>query len=334
VASWRRGEEVVLERNPYFRPRPKLDRIVVAFIPNQTARFNALRTHDVDASELDPDDVAQASGLGGIRVDRLPENGLEALYLQTASEPTNDPRVRRAIAFALDLSELRKAWHGVFPSAASVFPPPLVSWRHAPPREYPHDLALARRELDDAGWRERDGTRFKDGKPLEFALAINSASTVAGRLAIVVQAQLAEIGANVTLKAYPSNTFTAFAGPVRTGRFSLTPTALIGGSDPEQSLALACSQAVNGGVNYARYCSPAFEKLFAAQLVATSDAERDRDFDAIETLVRADVPLVPLYDMIYVQGVSARVTRYERNMLRFPVRAELWNVRETPGAAD
>jgi peptide/nickel transport system substrate-binding protein len=109
VVAWRRGEAIRLEPNPFFRPRPRLQRIILRIIPDQTAAFNALRTGSVDAAELSPDNVGAAAGVPGLRIARTPENGLRAMYLQTAAAPTNDVRVRRAVAHALDVEELARA---------------------------------------------------------------------------------------------------------------------------------------------------------------------------------------------------------------------------------
>jgi hypothetical protein len=60
---------------------------------------------------------------------------------------------------------------------------------------------------------------------------------------------------------------------------------------------------------------------------AGTDARRERDFDALQSQARSDVPVIPLYDEIYLEGVDARVTGYRRNMLRFPVAPEAWDAR-------
>ena len=324
VVAWHRGESLELEPNPEYRPKPKLRRILLRIIPDQTAALNALHTHEVDVAELNPDTVAAAAGIAGVRIDRLPQNGLRALYFQTTAEPTNDVHVRRAIAYALDPRALSKAWLGAFPRAMSIFPTPLRTWGAAPP-PYPYDPAAAARELDAAGWHLRGRNRVKAGKQLEFVGAYDASKPELGRVTVVVQNQLAQLGVGVTVKAYANNLYSSPAGPLRTGRFSFTTGGLIGGSDPEQSINLLCSQARDGGDNYARFCSPALETYFTRQMAARSEAERHRDFDAIAKIARDEVPLLPLFEILYVQGVDTRVTGYTRNMLRYPVRAEAWD---------
>jgi len=325
VVSWRRSDRIVLEPNMYFRPRPKLQRIVLRPITNPVAAFDALRAHEVDVAGLTPDDVADAAHVAGTRIARIPENGSYALYLQTVAGPTRDVRVRRAIADALDLPSIGKAARGVFPPSTSLFPAPIHSWTASPPPPFADDLATAARELDAAGWRLQGGVRVKDGLPMQLVCAVNSEVPVMPRAAIVIQERLARLGIAVTVKGYPYVQFTSPDGPERTGHFSLLVANYIGGGDPEQTITLLCENAVPGGPNFARYCSPRLEALYAAQMRAGSEAERERAFDAIARLVHDDVPLVPLFDEIYLEGVDLRVSGYRKNMLRFPVWPEEWD---------
>ena len=327
VIAWQRGESLELEPNPYYLPKPKLARISVRIIPNETAALHALQTREVDVAELNPDTLSEAQKDPGLRVVRLAENGLRALYFQTAADPTSDVRVRRAIAYALDMGVVSKAWRGVYPAARSLFPAPLVNWNARRPAPYRHDLTFAASELDTAGWRLDHGVRTKERRPLVLLAAFDASAVVAARVALIVQGQLAPLGVNVVIKSYATDVFSSASGPLRNGRFSFTPSSLIGGSDPEGSINLLCAQSRNGGENYARYCSPRFEALFTDQLTAASEAQREHDFDAMAQIVRDDVPLIPLYDLIYLQGVTAGVHGYARNMLRYPVRAETWDVR-------
>ena len=62
-------------------------------------------------------------------------------------------------------------------------------------------------------------------------------------------------------------------------------------------------------------------------LPRSSQARRDRDFDEIQLLVHADVPVIPLYYENRLIGVRDRVSGYELNMLWIPVNAELWDAR-------
>jgi peptide/nickel transport system substrate-binding protein len=326
VKRWLRGDRIVFEPNPYFVPRPKLQQIVMQIVPNLNSNFVTLRSAAVDVGTLTPENAAQAELLPLIRVLRVPENATGFLYLQTRIAPTNDVHVRRAIAYALDAGELANAWRHEYPSGGSFLPPPIVTWKATALVPYPHDLRAAGRELDEAGWVLRDGVRSKRGVPLTGLIAANSENPINVRLATLVQAQLAAIGMDVTLKTEPARVWFSPDGLLRNGKATMMVEAWVGGSDPEQSLNLRCVQAVKGDENHSFYCSPRFEALFADQARTPSEAQRYRDFDRIVRLVHDDVPVIPLFYEQRLMGVSRRVTGYQLNMLWIPVDVQSWDV--------
>jgi len=327
VKTWLRGDRIILERNPYYRPRPKLDEIVLQIVPNLNSNFVTLRSGAVDVGTLTPENVAQARGTPSLHVLRIPENATRLLYLQTQTGPTRDVRVRRAIARALDYAALSSAWRNEFPAATSFLPPPIVRWKSVVIPAYTHDPAAARRELDAAGWRMRQGVRFKDETPLSGLIGINSEDPVNVRIATLVQAQLAATGMQLSLKANPTRIWFSPEGLLRNGGATIVGESWVGGSDPEQSLNLRCVQAVKGGDNHSFYCSQRFEALFSDQARTPSQSQRNRDFNAMQVLVHDDVPVIPLYYEDRLIGVSNRVTGYRINMLWIPVDAETWDAR-------
>ncbi|HVR46548.1 MAG TPA: peptide ABC transporter substrate-binding protein [Candidatus Binatia bacterium] len=326
VKTWLRGDRIVLEPNPYYRPRPKLAQIVLQIVPNLNSNFVALRSGAVDVGTLTAENVAQAQGTPGIHVARIPENATRLLYLQTQASPTRDVRVRRAIAHVLDYRALSAAWRSEFRAATSFLPPPIVRWRSVEIPAYPHDPRLAGRELDSAGWTMRHGARSKAGIPLGGLIGVNSEDPINVRIATLVQAELATIGMQMSIKANPTRIWFSPEGLLRNGKAKIVGESWVGGSDPEQSLNLRCVQAARGGDNHSFYCSKRFEALFDDQARTQSQARRDRDFDAMQVLVHDDVPVIPLYCEDRLIGLRDRVSGYRLNMLWIPVDAESWDV--------
>ena len=327
VERWLRGDRIVLAPNPYYRPEPKLRQIVLQIVPNLNANFVALQSGAVDVGTLTPDNFARARAIAGIRVLRFPENATRLLYLQTQRAPTRELAVRRAIANALDYGALANAWNDVYPPAASFLPPPIVRWRGAAIPPYRYDPRAANRILDAAGWRMHEGVRSKHGTALGGLIGVNSEDPLNVRIATLVQAQLAAVGMGFSVKANPVRIWFSPAGLLRNGSATIAGETWVGGSDPEQSLNLRCVQAVKGDENHSFYCSKAFEALFNDQARTRSDAQRDRDFNAIELLIHRDVPVIPLYYEDRLIGISNRVTGFRLNMLWIPVEPESWDAR-------
>jgi ABC-type transport system substrate-binding protein len=312
VVKWQRGDRIILEPNPYFRPVPKLARVVLRIIPDTNSAFNALRTHEVDIAPLYPEMLAQADGLRDIRIVRTPENATFWLTLQTSRPPADDVRVRRAIAYALNLNVIADTYRHAYPNAAA-FLPPVLPWHDASIRPYLHDVAMARKLLR--------------GQNIDALLVTASEEPLFNRIATVVQQQLAQAGIRVIIKRFPTALFNAPEGPIRNARFTLSIDGWIGGADAEQSVVFLCAQANADGSNISRYCNPRFEALFRDQERTGSEAERKRDFIAMQRMIHEDVPVIPLYYETYFDGVSTRVHGFARNMLRFPVAPEQWSAR-------
>jgi peptide/nickel transport system substrate-binding protein len=202
-----------------------------------------------------------------------------------------------------------------------------VHWKSVAIPPYAHDPRAANRLLDAAGWRMRRGVRFKDGESLGGIIGVNSEDPINVRIATLVQAQLATVGMQLSIKANPTRVWFSPGGLLRNGKATIAGESWVGGSDPEQSLNLRCVQAVKGGDNHSFYCSRRFEALFADQARTPSQDQRNRDFDAMQVLVHDDVPVIPLYYEDRLIGVSNRVSGYRLNMLWIPVDAETWDVR-------
>ncbi len=327
VTAWKRGDRIVLERNPYFSPKPKLSQIVMQIVPNLNSNFVALQSGATDVGRLTPDNVEQAEHLSNVRVVRTPENATGFLYLQTQAAPTNDIHVRRAIAYAIDSNELANIWHRQYPNAGSFLPPPIISWDAPAIHPYPHDIRAAERELSGSGWRLGDDGWSKGGDALSGVIGADAENPIGVRIATLVQSQLAAAGMHFTVKTNPTRTWFSFEGLLRNGKASIVTEAWVGGGDPEQSLNLRCVQAVSGGSNHSFYCSKRFEALFDDQSRTPNQAQRDRDFNEIQQLIHDDAPVIPLYYEVYFDGVNRRVTGLQRNMLQIPVHPENWDAR-------
>jgi peptide/nickel transport system substrate-binding protein len=322
VVVWQRASRIVLERNPYYRPLPKLRRIVLDLIPTTQGSLLALRAKSVDVTEISPVQVPEARAIPGARVVITPINGVYLLMMQASARPTNDVRVRRAIAAAIDPQQIARAGYGAL-RAADSFLPPVFDWHD--PGSATSEPATVTRELTAAGWEKRDGRWTKAGAPLSVTLAL--APERGTWMQLIEQEQLRRAGIDAQLKPYSTALFNAPNGPLRTGAFTLAATWWIGAADPEESVIFACSQRGQDGNNSMNYCSRRFDALFEEQAATADPRRRRRDFVEMQRIVRADAPVVAIAFESNADVVSDRVIGFRRNMLMYPVDAELWDTR-------
>jgi ABC-type transport system substrate-binding protein len=270
-----------------------------------------------------PAQAFQAASLSGIRTVATPINGTDMLELQNAAAPTDDYRVRRAIAQALDVAQIERLFHGLYPRAAS-FLPPVFAWHDRGLAPVAHDEAAAKANLDAAGWHLERGVRTKNGMPLQLLFVMTGGSFA--DVAAIVQRELAAVGIEVLIKSFPSTDFNAPAGPIRSGRFNIALVGWIGGADPEQSVVFACTQ-IHEADNISRFCDRGFEEAFQNQAVTFDPRRRATDFQTLQRIVYDRVPVVPLDYLRYFDVMNSRVTGFARNMLGFPAGAERWDAK-------
>jgi peptide/nickel transport system substrate-binding protein len=326
VTQWRRQDRVVLEPNPYYSPHPKLARIDLVMIPDYNTAAIALRTGEIDVAPLGPAQLSDPQLMSEVRVVRTAVNETAYLSIQTANPPTDDVRVRRAIADALDVPQIESPWHGRLPRAAA-FLPPVLEWHDSSRSAITHDQAAAAAELDAAGWSLEHGVRMKDGSPLDVTIVAEGPGTPSTSDASIVQHQLAAVGIDAAIKLFPVAMFNGPDGPLRTGKFNLASSIWIGGADPEQSVVFSCDQIGPDGDNISRFCDRRFEAAFDDQVTTSDDRRRAADFMTMQRIVYDRLPVIPLTYFDYFDGVSPRVTGFARNMLEYPVDAEDWDAR-------
>jgi peptide/nickel transport system substrate-binding protein len=331
-ARWQRGDRIVLDANPnFFIARPGLNRVTLEFIPNEDSAANLLRTHEVDyifqpSIQMYP----TLRGLPDARVVWVNANGYEGMELNTSRPELADPRVREAIAAAIDKDALtRQLTYGQETTATEDLPNWI--WAFDPSvKSVPYDPATAKSLLARAGWVPGpDGVVRKDGRPMELLLATNSASASERSESLLLQAALRKIGVAVDVKFYPPDILYApqgMGGIQHGGKFDLLVYGWYSGIDPDNSSQFACENLPPHGYNDSRYCSAAMD---AAQTLALSRydlASRKRAYSKIEGLLAADNPLILFWWQRQQEALSVDFHGFASNPVDEAWNAWQWNI--------
>jgi peptide/nickel transport system substrate-binding protein len=145
----------------YFRGKPKLGGVHLIFMPDASTREAALRTGEIHAGLGLPEAqwVEKINGVATLRADVFGVAESYFVTFNTAVKPLDDPRVRQAIAYAID----RDAHIALFraPVAEKIFsvvPAQYLDGGLSPEEAakrqvaYSHDLGKARQLLAEAGY--------------------------------------------------------------------------------------------------------------------------------------------------------------------------------------
>jgi peptide/nickel transport system substrate-binding protein len=300
LVRWARGDRLMFAANArYYRGAPKVSTVVVREIPDINTDLTMLRTGALDWSLLSP---AQRIGLGnaaGIGFVYAPFSGFGAMAFNCRQPPFDDPRMRRAVALAIDRPRMsRDITHGQYPVADSDQPP--FSWAYDPTvRQPPFDARAADEELDALGWlRGPDGMRRKNGKPLSIVFATFPEGDTAVRTAVYVQALLRARGIEVSVKKVTVAQFylpKSEGGLLMSGRFDLAYLAWRTGEDPDDSDLVTCE----GIANFAGYCNRRVDALEERALAAANQNVRRALYRKIQAQFAADLPYLFLYAPTY-----------------------------------
>jgi peptide/nickel transport system substrate-binding protein len=104
-ANWVQGDRIELMRNPDYWGEPaKLERVTFRFIADPTAAFAAMMAGDIDAfpNYPAPENLAQFEADPRFQVLVGSTEGETILAINNARPPFDDPRVREALAHAID----------------------------------------------------------------------------------------------------------------------------------------------------------------------------------------------------------------------------------------
>ncbi|OQY30768.1 MAG: hypothetical protein B6243_09725 [Anaerolineaceae bacterium 4572_5.2] len=152
--EWVESDHITLAANDdYWGGRPTVDEVILRVIPDDSARFLALKAGDIHALEqASSEDVASADADPDLYVDPKPALNTGYLAFNYKIEEFNDINFRKAIMHAINRQGLIDAFYGPYGEVATNFLPPLV-WGHndaIPGWEYDPDMA--KQYLSDAGF--------------------------------------------------------------------------------------------------------------------------------------------------------------------------------------
>ncbi len=301
-----RGPAIALQGFPgFWGGAPAIERVVVRSIGDDRERIRALLAGAVDlATDLPPNAVAELRDTPDVRV--LRSAGMRETYLAFdverprtpyASPPRNpflDRRVRLAFVHAIDRSRLVREVLLGFGQEATQFAAPGVFGFNPGIQPVPHDPALARRLLAEAGF------------PGGFRLTLDAPRGVHpgdAATATQVAASLRGIGLEVDLNL--------MAKPAMFDKLTRRDTSVFIGSwnslsgDMEEIyLSLLRTRDAPRGLgvdNTGGYSNPEVDALFEAAGATTEPEVRLERLKAGVALAMQDLPWAPLYiqDQLY-----------------------------------
>jgi peptide/nickel transport system substrate-binding protein len=289
LASVQPGRIELTADNAYWGGAPRLQTVVFRRFADGEALLRALLSGEADVtSALPPGRIDALRGHAQVALDARTGLNLAFLSLNNERGPLRDPRVRQAVARAIDRPALvREVLGGHAEAARNPLPPSL--WGFASrTRELGLDRAAAKRLLAQAG--------LPDG----FELSMLTADTprpylpAPREVAARVRQDLAAVG--VRTRVRQATSWSDYLARATRGEYDL---CLLGWQadtlDPNDFLASLLGSESVGTTNRSRYRSAEMDAVLTRARRARDTRERARLYREAQELFQQDMPWVPLY---------------------------------------
>ena len=291
------NQHITLERHPgFFMPgRPKVDKLIFRVLTDPTIQMLEIERGGIHmtGSAVPATHIEQARKMPGVRV---VDKGGEAigpvgwLEFNLRKKPFDDPRVRKAIAYAIDKDFIVKALHrGTSQVATGPIAPGSPFYTADRVEPYKLDLARAEKLLDEAGLKKKDGG-------IRFAMAIDFQPGIPDNYETVAQylkPQLRKVGIDVTVRTSPD--FATWAKRVSNWEHEATMSGAFMWGDPSIGVHRSwISSNIRQGVPFSNtqgYVSPQVDALFAKATVERDEGKRRALYAQFQQILAQDLPV-------------------------------------------
>jgi peptide/nickel transport system substrate-binding protein len=223
LKEWVQDDHVTLERwDKYFKPgKPHLDEIVFKAIGDDSVRLTGLQTGELDwIQRVPPQRVAELSKSNELSLSPSRPYNPDLILFNCTKPPFNDVRVRQAVAWAIDRSEIiNLVWYGTAVPATEATAKPSPWYTGVDPYAGGPNPDKAMALLREAGVKGRLRVNFA-GQPQVGTQM---------REAAVLQSQLKKVGIDLNIQRYePAQWFQQLA----TKKYDMTTTYFSATFDP------------------------------------------------------------------------------------------------------
>ncbi|HEY0212968.1 MAG TPA: peptide ABC transporter substrate-binding protein [Paenirhodobacter sp.] len=316
------GNYVSLKANPdYFGTPAYLDTLIFKYIPDLNAMYTQFKTGEIDYIGLQgipANFYDEAKSLPDRAIYEAPRGAIENLTLNLSHPALSDKAVREALYMAIDKTAIIDlVYYGVHKPAATFLSS--AHWAYNPdlaPHEY--DLKKAAAHLDSAGWViGADGIRVKDGVRLSFSNSTTTGNQLRAETQQLLADDFKKIGVEMTINNMVAAVL--WADFWKNSEFDslMTGTVYTIAADPDVTHrfgSAAIPLEVGSGSNVSRYKNPALDALLLQGRTEFDHDKRKAIYFQVQAMIRADLPFLPLFDTIQLEGTVKGLDGYAYNM--------------------
>jgi peptide/nickel transport system substrate-binding protein len=301
--DWKQGDRVILARNEhYYRPgEPKVDGLEFRYVPDDNTRVSMLQAGELDVCIGVPGPRMKELRDAGFRAEPEPSSTTYDMLINHSAEPFDNLKFRQAVTYGIDRKAINDAVTlGLGTPASSIMSPTLDFFDKSLP-VIARDVEKAKALLAESGVANPS-----------FELLQAAGIADDEKAAVLIQAQLAEVGIPVTIAKVDSTQIW---------------TRLIDGSyqaeinwwynetrDPDNALRWCVWGAGDNKSYYTRYNNEAVNKMVDEAAGETDNAKRAELYAQIQKIAVDEVAQVALYHPSWLNGYAPNVQGLNLNI--------------------
>jgi peptide/nickel transport system substrate-binding protein len=276
VKDWVRDSQLTLVRNPNYwnAPRPYLDQVIIKQIPDDSQRYNTLKSGGVDFAESGTNPIyAQQAKADGFAVNTFNPSGGLSFVFNTARAPFNDVRVRKAVALTMDLNGLNQAVY----SGTNIVPTTFFN-----PGSPFYDASLVRPEAQGPNLAQAQALIDAYGQPVKFTLLSTTATNTAFQYMQALISKLKNVTVNLETINAAQLQPRLLAGDFDAGSYAFTSL------DPEPNL---YDQLHTGAaLNFGKFSSTDLDKALETGRSTLDPAARKQAYITAQQVMNDQAP--------------------------------------------
>lgn len=298
-------ESFVMERfEDYYGTKAFLDRVTFKIYANTDAAFMELMAGKIDIFPyLTEEQSAQLTEK--YRIDIGSTNLVQALFLNNAEAPFDDPLVRQALCYAVNRQEILTMLSGGHGSiiGSNMFPGMTEYYNKDLETYYSLDIEKAKQLLADAGYP--NGIEITITVPSNYQYHMDTAQVLVEQLK----------AAGITAKIKPVEWATWMSEVYTNRNFQATIVGIDSNLAPGDILKRYVSTAENNFINYK---SDEFDLIYNTAITSTEAATKVANYKEAQAILCKDAASVYLQDPASLTAVNKKLGGY----VRYPIYAQ------------
>jgi len=309
LKDWVAGQKMDLVRNPrYWNPQlPEADAVRIDLGVNPSVALLRIQKGQADLMG-DAIPAAQfASVISDPKLAPLVQHrtdvGVYMIAMNIKAKPFDNPKVRQAVAYAINKLHAVRFINGRGAVATRIIPPSMPGFGTVEPDLYPYNPAKAKQLLAAAGYPQGFSTTM--GVP---------DSVFETRMAEAAINDLAQIGIKITFKKVVTEGSAAATLPMQAYHWLLDypdPADFIDGFT-------SCAAAVPGGSNVGFYCDKSLDTLANQARGMPLGSARVAAYRKIDGIFTAAASSVPVFNDVFYEIHSARLRNFSISLSWYP----------------